>query len=286
MQRHRHVPGVLLVFSIQALFLSSMATGQEGAALGPLDWEAPRSVALPETPGQDDPVPTDELMTVPLPPGLPVDAPAGPPVSVPSETSAIPMLLEDTPRVQSRWSAVSLPEEGQSDAGGGLVPSGEGAGEAVQVGASLAGVLALIWVLRHLLRRARGDHAGARILGAAGAPSGVASVLARYPMSRGHQVLLLEFGRRVVVIHQSESAMNTLSEITDPEELADLKARLSGVERIERDRAFNAKLSTSLETTPGPDSLESVSGMPGMVAETVDLTVRSGRSRGLVGGGA
>ncbi len=278
------------------VLLSSSSAGaagiQEGAALGPLEFERIGVLAHVQDPAPQGAEPTSELMTVPLPSESPSGATPitetptlATPEPVEAATAPVPVAAQDAAPIDSRWSAVKLPEAGGTTSDGELLPSGEGAGEALQVGASLAGVLALIWVLRYLLRRARGDYAGSRILASAGSPSGVASILAKYPVSRGHQVVLLEVGRRVIVAHQGDGSMSTLSEITDAEEVADLKARLSGVERTERDKTFNAKLSSSLEATPEPDSLASVAGMPGMVAETVDLTRRRKRSQRLVGGG-
>ena len=277
------------------LFITSTAGSlgvQEGAALGPLDFtgaELPLDLQSPPVPEVG---PSSALMTVPLPQDVPSEnIPVSEGASEPApsaddaESAVVAATGQDAAPVASRWSDVRLPEAGAATAGGDLLPSGEGAGEAFQVGASLAGVLALIWVLRYLLRRARGDYAGRRILAGAGAPSGVASILAKYPLSRGQQVVLLEVGRRVIVAHQGDGSMSTLSEITDADEVADLKARLSGVERTERDKTFDAKLSSSLEATPGPDSLATVAGMPGMVAETVDLTRRANRGQRLVGGG-
>ena len=48
----------------------------------------------------------------------------------------------------------------------------------------------LIWVLRYMIRRSRGETAGSRLLAGGRAPSGVASILARYPVARGQQVVL------------------------------------------------------------------------------------------------
>lgn len=196
--------------------------------------------------------------------------------------------LTTTSAPESRWSEVRLPGADEAPREGELPISGEGASEAVNVGASLAGVLLLIWVLRALVRRSRGETAGSRLLGGR-APSGVASVLARYPVARGQQVVLLEVGRRIIVTHQNAGTMNTLSEVTDPEELADLRARIAGVERTEVERPFDEALTTSLEQTPTTESLATVAGRPGLVAETVDLTrARRPRRRGRrsAGGGA
>ncbi|HAW95818.1 MAG TPA: hypothetical protein DCX60_06040, partial [Phycisphaerales bacterium] len=57
------------------------------------------------------------------------------------------------------------------------------------------------------------------------APEGVASIMARYPVARGEHVVLLEVGRRILVVHQASGSMTTLSELTDRDEVADMRAR-------------------------------------------------------------
>lgn len=283
--------------------VTGLAAAQDGPGLGPLDL-AP---SVPEATADQAPSPEAATPTIeptvqdpvpgafgPEPEPEPTSAVAeaettepvletSPPVVAPAATDAATSLA-DEPAATSRWSSRQLPGADSVEEIGGIVPSGEGAGEAAQVGASLAGVIALIWVVRYMIRRSRGDYAGSRILAGARAPSGVTSVLARYPIARGQQVLLLEVGRRIIVVHQGEGALGTLSEITDADEVADLKARISGVERSETDKSFNAELSSSLEVRPGKEALSAVDGMPGMVAQTVDLTRRGKRSRRLAGG--
>lgn len=192
----------------------------------------------------------------------------------------------DTSATESRWSDKALPGAGTAPEVGDLGISGEGASEAVEVGASLAGVILLIWVLRYMIRRSRGETAGSRLLSGGRAPSGVASILAKYPIARGQQVVLLEVGRRILVTHQTAGNLTTLSEITDPEELADLRARIAGVDRTKREQPFDSALTSSLEKTPTPDALSAVEGLPGLVAETVDLTRSRPRNRLFSGGAA
>ncbi len=68
-------------------------------------------------------------------------------------------------------------------------------------------------------------------LGPAGrAPSGVMEVLGRFPVGRGATLVLLKLDRRVLLVCQnsgrgSGGAMNTLTEITDPEEVASILLR-------------------------------------------------------------
>jgi flagellar biogenesis protein FliO len=111
----------------------------------------------------------------------------------------------------------------------------------------------------------------------------VASILARYPVARGEHVVLLEVGRRILVVHQASGSMTTLSELSDHDEVADIRARINGEEREKVEKAFAPALEASLEDDAENASLQPVDGMPGFVAETVDLTRRK---RARLSGGA
>lgn len=92
----------------------------------------------------------------------------------------------------------------------------------------LALVLGLIVALAagaRAIMRSKGGLIGS--LGAGGrAPSGVLEVLGRYPVARGSTLVLLKLDRRVLLVAQTRAgkiggtAFTTLSEITDPEDVA------------------------------------------------------------------
>lgn len=93
----------------------------------------------------------------------------------------------------------------------------------------LAGVLALIAGCAYVFRIAAAKSGGLMgELGAGGrAPSGVLSVLGRYPVSRGTTLVLLKVDRRVLLLCQSGSrgtgsTMSTLCEFTEAEDVASL----------------------------------------------------------------
>ena len=186
----------------------------------------------------------------------------------------------------SRWAARPLPggERGTDAPPQAAQVDGEGAGDVLQVGGGLAGVLLLIWVLRTLIRKSAGSSATRGLLARVRAPEGVASIMARYPVARGEHVVLLEVGRRILVVHQASGSMTTLSELTDRDEVADMRARISGQEREKAEDAFAPALEASLDVDAQTPPLEPVEGMPGFVAETVDLTRRKHSS--LTGGAA
>lgn len=120
----------------------------------------------------------------------------------------------------------------------------------VRTATSLTAVVGLIllaaFVVRALARRQGGIMAA---VGAGGrAPSGVVEVLARYPVARTQTLILLKLPRRVLVLSQTRgvrgaSSLAALSEITDPEELADLVLKTRDAESQTLSRKFGSILS-------------------------------------------
>lgn len=89
---------------------------------------------------------------------------------------------------------------------------------------ALALVIGLAILLRTGVRRASLGVGGlAGQLGAGGkAPSGLLSVLGRFPVARGQTLVLLKVDRRVLLLSQTSAGFSTLSEITDPEDVASI----------------------------------------------------------------
>lgn len=90
----------------------------------------------------------------------------------------------------------------------------------VRVVGALVLVIGLIVVLRVVLR------ASAPTLGIGGRPGGVLQVLARYPIGKGQQLLVLSFAGRIVLLHQAGTNVRSLCEITDPEDIDSVHERL------------------------------------------------------------
>ena len=148
----------------------------------------------------------------------------------------------------------------------------------------LAGVLAMIAACGYAFRVASAKSGGLMgALGAGGrAPSGVLSVLGRYPVSRGSTLVLLKVDRRVLLISQSSSrtggvGMQTLCEITDPEEVASILIKTRDEEEASKAKTFEKILRESDRRTatvvqpvvdlPGVSSLrQRLSRMSGGVA--------------------
>ncbi|MGI9013783.1 MAG: FliO/MopB family protein [Phycisphaerales bacterium] len=121
-----------------------------------------------------------------------------------------------------------------------------------RTGSALAIVIGILLLLAVIMRRMR-PGAGA------GRPAEVLQFLARYPVARGQQLLLLKIDRRILLIHQSRQGMTTLSEIDDPHEVASLLSRIESGSRP----SFASSLRRALSTERSD------------VIDTVDLTRRA-----------
>ncbi len=67
-------------------------------------------------------------------------------------------------------------------------------------------------------------------------------ILARYPVARGQQLILLKIARRVLLVHQNGTAMSTLSEMIDEDEVADLLRRVEAGSRKSTTNGFRTVL--------------------------------------------
>jgi flagellar biosynthetic protein FliO len=98
---------------------------------------------------------------------------------------------------------------------------------------SLGLVLALILVLRWASQKLFGKQIGGRA-------SRAVQVLSRNPISPKQQLLVVQVGRRLVVVGDSGQQMNTLCEITDPDEMAALIGQLHEEKRDASPNPFGA----------------------------------------------
>ena len=275
----RH-PGVssVLVFATLLVATPSLAS-QDDLLSTPLQLEAaspPASVPAP-VPASVDPAETTPESPAPSEvEGPPAWAAPAVPAPDPSPSAA----AAPASTAGSRWAERSLPGARRATAEDGALPvSGDGVRDALQVGGGLAVVLVLLWMIRAMIRRS--GHGASGLAARAGAPSGVLSVLARYPVARGQQVMLLGVGQRILVVHQSQGSMRTLSEVVDDDEVLALRMQVNGQDRSNAEADFSSKVARALERKPDGPLLRPVAGMPGLVSETVDLTsARSGRISG------
>ncbi len=144
----------------------------------------------------------------------------------------------------------------------------------VRVGGLLA-VFVGVAVLARRWSNTRGPRAGR--------PSGVLSVLARYPFGRGASLVLLEVGPRMVLVHQQGGRggeVRPIAEFTTAEEIAELRARL-GIARREAEPGFGRDLERHLGLYDRKGRPQGFGGPDGLpledVMETVDLTRRRPR---------
>jgi flagellar biogenesis protein FliO len=160
---------------------------------------------------------------------------------------------------------------------------------------ALGATLLVIVLARSAIKRFGGKLPGAR------RPEGVVSVLARYPVARGQQIVLLKVGRRVIVANQGAQGMQTLSEFSAEADVADLVARCEASDRAKSPFSFDAllrqsdknfdgaaakgahttsaaKSTTTSTTKPATRSLDARDALPALLRdaeiETVDLTKR------------
>jgi len=157
--------------------------------------------------------------------------------------------------------------------------------EILRVGWALGAVVALLLVLRLGLRRLGGPLTGG------GRPSGVLEVLARYPVARGQQLVLLKLCGRVVLLHQARTGMTALSEVSDPDEVAAVLSRVGSASAgSARGPAGFSALLDRLLARPGPAPDEEFARALGRESEfggkvVVDLTRRPRRRVAARGGG-
>jgi flagellar biogenesis protein FliO len=118
----------------------------------------------------------------------------------------------------------------------GAETEGTWTGQVLPTALALAATLGAILFARAVVKRVGGRMGGGK------RPSGVVEVMARYPFARGHHIVLIKVGRRVLVTHQSAQGIQTLSEFTSPAEVADLIARCEAGARGSEQFTFDALL--------------------------------------------
>ena len=167
---------------------------------------------------------------------------------------------------QAISSASEPPEDADADSASGSAELfSPRAADLMQVGGALAAVLALLFLTRYFIGKATGGSGHAR-------PSGVVEILARYPVARGQQLILLKLARRVLLIHQNGSSMTTLSELVDEHEVASLLGRVEAgtAKKAAGFKAIFSKFSSEHDVASGSAAASADQG------EIIDLTRRPG----------
>jgi len=107
--------------------------------------------------------------------------------------------------------------------------------------AALVFVVGLIFVVRAMVQKLAGrSGALAGALGAGGrAPSGVLEVLGRYPVARGQSFVLLRLDRKILLLAQTAAGYSTLTEVSDPDDVASLVIKTRDEEGATNAARFN-----------------------------------------------
>jgi flagellar biogenesis protein FliO len=111
---------------------------------------------------------------------------------------------------------------------------------------ALAAVLGLIFLARLLMKKLFPSVA-------AGRAGTAVRVLSRAPLSPKQQVLLLQVGRRVLVVGDCGTQMNSLAEITDGEEIASLLVELESQKSSASAARFGSLFGRARESFEEPD---------------------------------
>jgi len=148
--------------------------------------------------------------------------------------------------------------------------------EITRVLGALAVVIGLVLLGKSFLRRAGGAMPGQE------RPSGVMEILARYPVARGQQMILMKIARRIVVLHQAGHAMTTVSEITDPDEVAGLLSRMEAGSNQRGAAKFRQTLNDFHAEHESESAFSRPRGLPRGDTQVIDLTRSQGKGIGRI----
>lgn len=161
---------------------------------------------------------------------LPAGPQPAPPQQEASRTSTPPGASVDDPQSVAAASTPApaareaLPLGPPADTGAESRSSASGGADLVRMAAALITVVGLILLLWLAFRRFGGVSTG--LIGQLGpggrAPSGLMTVLGRYPVGRGQSLVILKLDRRILLLSQTGTGFSTLCEITDPDEVASI----------------------------------------------------------------
>jgi flagellar biogenesis protein FliO len=140
---------------------------------------------------------------------------ADPPAIQPIEPTPAPVQTATT--VQPETEPLKLPKPGNED--GALSGAGSGAGvrSLATVGVSLAAVLGLFFVMVWFTRR----NLPKSLFGLS---KDVVEVLGRAPLAGKQHMYLIRLGRKLILVSVTPSGAETLTEVTDPDDVQHLAA--------------------------------------------------------------
>lgn len=173
-----------------------------------------------------------------------------------AEPQPTPVDLAPRPLGTPRTTQAAPPAQPGSSGPGTLSSAWQSASPLVRTVASLAAVLIVIMALAVLVRRlSKPGSPFAAALGATRSPAGIIEVLGRYPLSRGHTLVLIKIERRILLLshpvarlRSPAGQMTVLAQFDDPEDVASilLKAQdAEGASSAERFRQLLSKFDTT-----------------------------------------
>lgn len=181
-----------------------------------------------------------------------------PPVDPPAVDTIVPASNEHKALGVPNGVLEARPTASQSDSPlGALDPRNN---DLIRVVMALGLILVLLLGVRMLMKRAGG------LMGTGRRPSGVLQVHARYPISRGQHMVLVQVGSRLLLVHQGGGSMRTLSEFSGTDAV-DLRSRLETGQGSSNTNAFEEVLKQEHDSNVDLDDIE-----------TVDLTGSRSRS--------
>lgn len=157
-----------------------------------------------------------------------------------------PALETPAPAVDEKPARVIVPPAAVETAAPRRLSDGAAAGPSLAgfVSASI-GVVALLGGAVFLLRK---YGRNSRLLGG----GGPLRILGRRSLGARQEVFLLELGPRILVVGSAREGLRTLSEITNPDEVAVLRAELPGRREESSRAAFRDTLREGLKAAPAP----------------------------------
>jgi flagellar biogenesis protein FliO len=150
----------------------------------------------------------------------------------PAEPATVGKYEQQTLRVEQKPAAVSRASTETAN------PEPVNSFDARRVALALGVVIALIFLLRWIAKNLFAGPSAPRA-------NGAMRVLSRMVVSPKQQVLLLQVGRRVVVVGDSGQQMSPLSEITDPDEIAALVGQIGQDHQKLGSKRFSSHLGTA-----------------------------------------
>lgn len=250
----RAIPGrVLWAFVIAIASIVFSTSRAEGQAVGANGSAAPEVVAPTPVP----PISVPPVTPAPAPaprapegpraaatgtPATPVPAAAAPVSASPAPAAGGPTAAAPPAPVAGRFDDQKIRRNSSDPAAPATpgtpaqTPSGSGASDIIRIVAALAIVIGVIFALRWASRKFFAMPAAART-------SAAVQVLSRSMLSPKHQVVLLRVGKRLLLVGDGGAQLNTLCELTDPDEVAAILGQLQTEKQTAAGKTFAAMFS-------------------------------------------